>query len=274
MWLLLTAPMDLVEVERMRVAASRADLALAPGEAVMGGGTWLFSEPQPGLRGLVDLTGMGWDPVVARADGGLSVAATCTLAELRDAAALFGSAEQLVRACVEALLGSWKIHRIATVGGNVCLALPAGPMTSLASGLGATAVVWTPDGGERRLPVADLVTGVRTTALGPGEVLRSLEFPAPPAWAGHRRASLAPLGRSGVLLVARRDADGFALAVTASVPSPRVLAFPGIPSTAELDAAVEGITDWYDDAHGAPDWRGAMSRRFAAELREEAAAWS
>ena len=263
--------MDLIEVERMRVAASRTDLALAPGETVMGGGTWLFSEPQPGVRGIVDLQGLDWAPVTPLPDGGVAIAATCTLARLRDAAPLFGSAADVVVACVEALLGSWKIHRIATVGGNVCLALPAGPMTSLAAGLGATAVIWTPDGGERRLPVAELVLGVRRTALEAGEVLRALEFPAPPARVGIRRASLAPLGRSAALLVARRDADGFALALTASVPAPRVLAFPGIPTAAELTAALDGIGDWYDDAHGAPDWREAVSRRFAEELREELA---
>jgi CO/xanthine dehydrogenase FAD-binding subunit len=259
--------MDLIEVERMRVATSRADLVLAPGEAVLAGGTWLFSEPQPGVRGLVDLAGLGWEPLTELPDGGLSVAATSTLAQLRDAAALFGPAEGLIAPLVEALLGSWKIHRVATVGGNICTALPAGPMTSLAAGLGATAVLWTADA-ERRVPVADLVTGVRATALTPGEVLRAIEFPSPPASASHRRASLSPLGRSAALVVARVDAGGFTLTVTASTPAPRVFAFDAVPSAADLAAAVE-TCDWYDDAHGAPDWRRATTLRFAEELRAE-----
>ncbi|WP_309714264.1 FAD binding domain-containing protein [Pseudolysinimonas sp.] len=263
--------MDLIEVASMRVATSRADLALAPGEAVLGGGTWLFSEPQPEVRGLVDLAGLDWEPVTDLPGGRLSIAATCTLAQLRDAAPLFGAAASVVEHCVDALLGSWKIHRIATVGGNICLALPAGPMTSLASGLGATAVVWTPDGGERRIPVAEFVTGVRATLLEPGEVLRTIEFPATPAWVSHRRASLAPLGRSAVLLLARHDDAGFTLTVTASTPSPRVLAFPSLPEVGDLSAAIGTIVDWYDDAHGAPDWRRAMTLRLAEELRAEAA---
>jgi CO/xanthine dehydrogenase FAD-binding subunit len=260
--------MDLIEVERMRVATSRADLSLAPGEAVLGGGTWLFSEPQPGLRGLVDLTGLGWDPVTDLPGGGLSIAATCTLAQLRDAAGRFGTAAAVAEACVDALLGSWKIHNIATVGGNICLALPAGPMTSLAAGLGATAVVWTVDGGERRIPVAEFVTGVRSTVLRPGEVLRAVEFPPTPAWVSHRRASLAPLGRSAALVLARRDDAGFTLTVTASTASPRVFAFAHVPGPGELADAVEGCT-WYDDPHGAPDWRRAVTLRFAEELRTE-----
>jgi CO/xanthine dehydrogenase FAD-binding subunit len=253
----------------MRLPASRADVVPGDGEAVLAGGTWLFSEPQPGLRGLVDLTALGWEPVTQLPDGGLSIAATCTFAQLRQTASRFGAAAGLIDPLVDALLGSWKIHRIATVGGNICLALPAGPMTSLAVGLGATAVIWTPDGGERRVPVAAFVTGVRTTSLGPGEVLRSLEFPPPPAWAGHRRESLAPLGRSAALVVARVD-TGFTLTVTASTPAPRVFAFDAVPTAADLAAAVE-ICDWYDDPHGAPDWRRATTLRFAEELRREAA---
>jgi CO/xanthine dehydrogenase FAD-binding subunit len=261
--------MDLIELASMRVAATRADLVLGDGEAVLGGGTWLFSEPQPGLRGLVDLTGLGWDPVTELPGGGLSIAATCTLAQLRDAGRRFGTAAGLIDPLVDALLGSWKIHRVATVGGNICLALPAGPMTSLASGLGATAVIWGPGDSERRLPVAELVTGVRATALRPGEVLRAVEFPPPPAWAAHRRESLSPLGRSAALVVARVD-DGFTLTVTASTPAPRVFAFDAVPSADDLADAVESC-DWYDDAHGAPDWRRATTLRFAEELRREAA---
>jgi CO/xanthine dehydrogenase FAD-binding subunit len=263
--------MDLIEVETMRVATSRADLALAPGEAVLGGGTWLFSEPQPGIRGLVDLTALGWEPVTVLPDGGLSLAATCTLAQLRDAATRFGAAAAVVAACVDALLGSWKIHNVATVGGNICLALPAGPMTSLAAGLGAAAVIWSPDGTERRVTVAEFVTGVRSTVLRAGEVLRAVEFPAPPDWVSLRRASLAPLGRSAALVLARRDGAAFTLTVTASTPAPRVFAFPGVPDERDLATAVD-TCDWYDDAHGAPDWRRAMTLRFAEELRAEAAA--
>lgn len=264
--------MDLVELERVRVARARADLALGAGEQVLAGGTWLYSEPQPGLNGLVDLTAMAWPALEPLPDGGLRVAATCTLAQLAAAPPERGG-HPLFAAAVDALLGSWKIHRIATVGGNICLALPAGPMTSLFSGLGADAVVWTPDGGERRLPVAELVTDVRTTALAPGEVLRAIEVAgsALRARSGLRRISLAELGRSGALVVAVADAGSFTATVTAATPRPHRLGFAGIPTAAELADAVDAIDDWYDDPHGAPDWRHAMSRRLAEQLRRELA---
>ena len=142
--------MDLHAVRDYRIARGRDDLALGPGESLVAGGTWVFSEPQPATTGLVDLTGLGWPPVERLPDGGLRIAATCTIATLADHPA--APASGLFRQAADALLMSFKIQEVATVGGNICLALPAGAMTSLFAGLGAEAVVWTPGGGERRVP--------------------------------------------------------------------------------------------------------------------------
>lgn len=264
--------MDLIDVRDVRVARARGDLVFGPGEVPLGGGTWLYSESQPGTTGLVDLTALGWQPLTASTSG-LEIAATCTVAELAGLDAVAGwSAQPLFARCADALLASWKIQRIATVGGNICTALPAGPMTSLAASLDGTAVVWRADGSDERMRVTDFVTGVRETVLGPGDVLRAIELPghALRSRAGIRRASLAPLGRSGVLVIARADADGaFVLTATASTLRPRQARFAAVPSAAELAEAVEGFGPWYDDPHGAPDWRRAMTLRFAEELRVE-----
>jgi hypothetical protein len=144
---------------------------LGPDTAVLAGGTWLYSDPQVHLRELVDLTGLGW-PALTATDDGLEIAATCTLAEL----VAYGI--PLFRQCAQALVGSFKIWNVATVGGNICLALPAGPMTSLCAALDGVAVVRPPDGGERRVPVAEFVVGDRRTVLAPGEVLRAVHLPA------------------------------------------------------------------------------------------------
>ncbi|MET0865491.1 MAG: FAD-binding molybdopterin dehydrogenase, partial [Nakamurella sp.] len=45
--------MDLNTVTGYRRAVIRDDLVLAPGEQILGGGTWLFSEPQLRTTGLV-----------------------------------------------------------------------------------------------------------------------------------------------------------------------------------------------------------------------------
>jgi hypothetical protein len=253
--------MDLITVECVREPRTRDELRLAPDETPLGGGTWLYSEPQS-VRTLVDLTALGWQPIT-ETDAALEIAATCTIETLAAHSPLFDT-------FAEALLASWKIQHIATVGGNVCLALPAGSMTSLAVSLDGVAVIWGPSG-DRREPVETFVTGVRTTTLAPGEVLRAIELPraALSARHGFRRIALSPLGRTGTLVTGRVGDDGAVFTVTGGTPHPYVFRFAAVPSMQELTTELGRVTDWYDDAHGSPDWRRAMSLRFALELREE-----
>ena len=269
--------MDLNTVAAIRQPRERADLALAPGEAILGGGSWLFSEPQNHLTALVDLTTMGWAPIEVT-ESGLSIAATCTFTELSrfelSASAPAWAAVPLFRQCCTALLGSFKIWHAATVGGNICLALPAGPMTSLGAALDAEALIWMPDGRDRRARVLDFVTGVESTGLQPGEVLRSIEIPTRTLTSrtGFRKIALSPLGRSGTVVIARLDTDGgFAVTVSGGTDRPVQLSFDALPTAAELAIRVHGIDNWYDDAHGAPDWRQAMSAHLAEQLRTELA---
>lgn len=250
--------MDLSCVTSFRPARDRADLRLQPGETLLGGGTWLFSEPQPGTTGLVDLTTLGWEPVELL-DGRLRLAATCTIEQAL--AAPWGLATGLARQCADALLMSWKVQRTATVGGNLCLALPAAAMVSLLGGLGAEAVVWTAEGGERREPVTSLVRGVQLTSLHPGEVLRAVEVALPASAPVFRRTSLAPMGRSATVVVGTREA----ITVTAATTRPVVL------DPVSPDAGLAAVTCWYDDPHGPADWREAVTTRFVHEVAAELA---
>ncbi|MEO9324276.1 FAD binding domain-containing protein [Nocardioides sp. C4-1] len=253
--------MDLSTVTSFRSARSRDDLALAPGEAWLGGGTWLMSDPQPATSGLVDLTTLDWAPWEA-VDGGLRIAATCTIEQVVEAP-WPEHVRDVVRECADALLMSFKVQQVATVGGNVCLALPAGAMTALMVALDADVVVWTPDGGERRQSVASFVTGVRSTTLAPGEVVRAFEV-ASTALASRlafRRLALHRLGRSSALVVGRSTDAGPVVTVTASTPRPYV-----VSSVSDL----AGL-DWYADAHGAADWRAAVTRLLVGQVLAELA---
>ena len=99
---------------------------LPPGERILGGGTWLFSEPQVGTTGLVDLTTMDW-PAIEYTDDGLRIGATCTIAELSKLPAHDGwNAHPLFFQCASALLASFKVWNVATVGGNICRSFAAG----------------------------------------------------------------------------------------------------------------------------------------------------
>jgi CO/xanthine dehydrogenase FAD-binding subunit len=268
--------MDLNSIGAVAVPRSREALAdWREGDAWLAGGTWLFSEPQPTLRRLVDLAGLGWLPYEVE-ESGLTLAATCTIAQLdRLEPPASWIAAPLIGQCCRALLGSFKIWNMATVGGNICLALPAGPMIALCIALEGTGVVWTHRGDERRSPVRDLVLGPQRNALAPGEVLRAIEIPhaALRRRTAFRRAALSPAGRSGALVIGTHDPSGaFALTVTAATRRPVRLAFEAPPAAVELIGAIEeAIPDeaYYDDVHGTPEWRRHMTHVLAEEIRRE-----
>lgn len=264
--------MDLNTVSAIRPVRTRADLAaLGPGAAVLAGGSALFAEPQDHLTTLLDLTALGWPSVVETEDG-LSLAATCRLVEVAALSERDWPAAPLFRQACTALYGSFKVWNVATIGGNLCSALPAGPMTSLAAALDAEVLIWRADGSDDRMPAADFVTGNATNALGPGDVLRSVEFShrALASRTAYRTIALSPIGRSGAVLIGRLAPDAsFVLTVTAATVRPVQLRYPMLPDGPVLDAEVAAIDAWFSDAHGAADWRRAVSRVLAAEILAE-----
>jgi len=244
------------------------------GDAWLAGGTWLFSEPQPHLRRLIDLQGLGWEPLTIN-DRGLEIASTCQIAKL---VALRTppdwTAGALIGECCRAFLSSFKIWNAATVGGNVCMSLPAGPMISLTVALEGVCSIINRGGVWRRVSVEDFVTGNHKNVLQPGELLRSIELPAAALRKRFcfRRVSLTHLGRSTALLtgtVDPRDGD-FMLTVSASTERPHRLKFPNLPSAADLRAQLEReIPKFFDDVHGTPEYRQHMTYHFAEEIRRE-----
>nr|WP_198428694.1 FAD binding domain-containing protein [Nocardia bovistercoris] len=274
-------------IREVVVARERGDLVgLGAGCAVLAGGTALYSEPQYSLERLIDITGFGWEPLTDTAEG-LEIAATCTLAELAGAApgCELGSAPRadrpgtaLFAAGCRALLASHKIWRTATVGGNICLALPAGGVLAAVTALDAVALIWTPDGRDRRVALRDFVLAPERTVLEPGEILRSVTVPTSSLLArtAFRRISLATTGRSGAVVMGRREPDDrTVLTITAATARPVVLDFPEPPHPETLAAALTTVDPdlWFDDPHGAPDWRahvtGLLANAVAAELRTE-----
>ncbi|POH61432.1 FAD-binding molybdopterin dehydrogenase [Cryobacterium zongtaii] len=265
--------MDLTTVATITQARTRADLA-ALGETVvpLAGGSELFADPRIHLAGLVDLQTMGWPALTTSADG-LEIAATCTLAELSRMPAEPGwVAHPVFHLACTALFGSFKIWNVATVGGNLCTSLPAGPMICLTAALDAEVLIWHADGTDSRMPALDFVTGNTTNVLEPGDVLRSIHVPAVALTArtAYRKIALSPLGRSGAVLIGRLDTDGsFVLTVTGGTVRPVQLRYPALPDPAALAADIAGIDAWFTDAHGAADWRRAMSGLLGEEIRQE-----
>jgi CO/xanthine dehydrogenase FAD-binding subunit len=262
-----------VDIDTVTEFAPAPGATWRDGDAWLAGGTWLFSQPQPRLRRLLDLNEFGWPPLTESADG-LHIAATCTLADLaRWRPAARWPAAVLAGQCCDALLASFKVWNTATVGGNICLSLPAGAMTSLAAALDGVATIWEPGGASRNVPVADFVTGPGRNVLRPGELLRSVFIPAPSmrCRSAFRQASLSPLGRSAVVVIARRSPGDsrVVVTVTAATPRPVQLRFAAPPSPDDAAAALAAVAGYHDDAHGDPAWREAMARRYVAEVVAE-----
>jgi CO/xanthine dehydrogenase FAD-binding subunit len=244
------------------------------GYAWLAGGTWLFSEPQPTLDTLIDLGGLGWPALEVSADG-LTIGATCRVAELhRFEGPADWQAVPLFRACCDAFLASFKIWNAATVGGNLCMSLPAGPMISLTAALEGVCTLWPRHGAPREVPVVGFVTGNHANVLGAGELLRSIHLPASVLRkrVAFRHASLTKLGRSAALLIGTRDAAGaLLLTITAATDRPVQLRFDAMPSVADMRGAVERIDDarWFGDEHGSATYKRHLAVHFAEEIRAE-----
>jgi CO/xanthine dehydrogenase FAD-binding subunit len=268
--------MDLNTIIEVARPATREQLPVwAAGDAWLAGGTWLFSEPQVHLTRLIDLADLKW-PALTISDTHLSIAATCTVAQL-DALACPPEwlAAPLINQCCRAYLASFKIWKTATVGGNLCMSLPAGPMISLTSALDAICTIWKANGGAQQTSVADFVIGNQRNVLAPGDLLRQIDIPlaALKRRSAFRQISLTPVGRSAALLIGSIDGDGtLRLTVTASTTRPVQLSFAAIPQARELrEALLHHIPDalYHNDVHGMPAWRKHMSLRLAEEIRAE-----
>jgi CO/xanthine dehydrogenase FAD-binding subunit len=209
----------------------------------------------------------------------LRIAATCKIAELDSTTfPAHWTAAPLFNQCCRSFLASFKIWNAATVGGNICMALPAGPMISLTAALDGVCTIWTPDGKERRVAVLDFVLGPQRSTLAAGELLRLIHLPLPSLRrrTAFRQISLSPLGRSAALLIGTLSPDtgDFALTITASTPRPIRLAFPALPSVPLLCETIEQTIPqslYYSDVHGKPAWRRHITLHFAEEIRSELA---
>ncbi len=248
------------------------------GYAWLAGGTWLFSTPQIHTDTLIDLQSLRWPALQASVDG-LEIAATCTLADL----AHFNApptwrASPLFRMCCESLLASFKVWNAATVGGNICMSLPAGSLISLTTALEGTYTLWPRDAEARKVAAIDFVTGEHQNVLRPGELLRSIHLPgkALAKRFAFRRASLTHLGRSAIIVIGTQSpgSDDMVLSITAATVRPVQLRFEHLPTAAELretlDAAIPD-EDYFEDVHGAAHYKRHLTYYYAEQIRADLA---
>jgi CO/xanthine dehydrogenase FAD-binding subunit len=246
-----------------------------PGDAWLAGGTWLFSDKQPHLRRLIDLAPLGWNHLEA-GDAGLTIGAMTTIHDLYTFNVPDGwRAGPVIRYSCEAFLASFKIWYSATVGGNICMSLPAGPMVTLTAALEATYRLWAADGSERTVGAIDFVTGDNQNVLAPGEVLRDIHIPAAALRKRHihRRFTLTHMGRSTIFMIATQDPDDadMLLTITAGTTHPIRFAFDSVPDADTLQHSIDALPEqvWFADPNGTPDHRRHLAKHYAEEIRIE-----
>ena len=82
-------------------------------------------------------------------------------------------------ALIEAIesLASVQVRSVATVGGNICTASPAGDVSCALVALDAACEILDTGGKIRTVPIAEFFTGVKTSVLKKNEILRSVLVP-------------------------------------------------------------------------------------------------
>lgn len=205
--------------------------ALADGSDVklVAGGTDLLPQMKNGLikpRRVVDLSGLPELKVIeVRPDGELHVGAAVTARALELSGLVRDGFLSLAESA--AVVGSFQVRYLATLGGNLANAAPSADMAPPLLALDAELVIAGPRG-QRRVPAADFFLGVRRTQLAPDELLVEIVIPAPGAGSGgtyvrhtpRRELDIAVVGVASQLTV--RDGQcikaRIALAAVAPVP--------------------------------------------------------
>ena len=167
-------PFDLHPVDTVEEAR---ELLLRHGDdaAVICGGTELLLLLKLGYAGyghLVDIRGIEELGGIRADDGTLVIGATATHREIERSPLVAERLPALAR--MERHVANIRVRNVGTLGGNLCFSDPHSDPATFLLALDAEAE-WS--GG--RGPLADFLVGPYETALGPGELLRSIRIPAP-----------------------------------------------------------------------------------------------
>ena len=108
---------------------------------------------------------------IQEAEGGVRIGAACTHAQLMDDPRV---PQMLREAC--AGIAAPAVRNLATLGGNLCNASPAGDTLPVLYAADARARLEGPDG-ARELPISEMILGPRRTALKKGELLTEVFLP-------------------------------------------------------------------------------------------------
>lgn len=182
------------DLKEYRIAGSVGEavamMRRGPGKGVyIAGGTDLFLFP-PACDFVVDVNHAGISNLARTPDGDVFIGAAATLQDVATCPLVTGFAGGILAAAA-AHCGNRPVRSTATLGGNLCNALPSADLAPALLALDAVCYIADEDSQES-LPLEDFFVGPRRTVLGD----RLLVGVALSAAAGRRRAQARRLTRS------------------------------------------------------------------------------
>jgi carbon-monoxide dehydrogenase medium subunit len=236
--------------------------ALAGGQTLVAAMKLRLSQPSD----LVDLGGIAELRGIKAGGDTLSIGASMRHAEV--------AASPEVRQRIPALarlaegIGDRQVRAVGTLGGSVANNDPAADYPAAVLGLGATVVTH-----QRTIAADDYFTGLYETALKPGELIVSIDFPVPQR-AGYAKFAN-PASRFALIGVfVSQGKGGVRVAVTGGGSGVfRVAALEKALAAKFAPASVDGVAIGTDglgsDMHGSAEYRahliGVMTRRAVAQ---------
>jgi CO/xanthine dehydrogenase FAD-binding subunit len=118
-------------------------------------------------------------------------------------------------------VGSPQIRKAGTIGGNLATCSPAGDGLPVLAALDASVRLCS-SSGDRTLPVAEFMVGVKRTALGPGEIVRAVEIPRLDGWQGYSKVGVRNamvIATASVCLAVHRPSHSIRIALGSVAPT-------------------------------------------------------
>lgn len=169
---------DAPQYHRPRTLDAALDLLSDASATVLAGGTDHFPA-RVGPRApeaVLDISGVDGLRGIARIEAGYRLGAATTWTDVieADLPAWFDALKLAARE-----IGGVQIQNRGTLGGNLCNASPAADGTPCLLAADAGIVLASKRDGERRVPLAEFLTGYRATARRPDELLTAIDLPTP-----------------------------------------------------------------------------------------------
>ena len=142
------------------------------------GGTDILVAKEPQINVLIDITGLDLSYIKSD-DRGVKIGTTTTFVDIASSPIMVNAPYDILAQAAR-LVGTPQIRNVATIGGNICHAVPSADSAPALLALDATLGIVGPDG-KRSIDIADLFQNVRETTLERCELMTEIHLPAFPA---------------------------------------------------------------------------------------------